>query len=152
LCLSLSPNPAAASSPCAHQQPRRLLEGASSSLPLLPRTLTIYAAAVGSLVLSSTLTLIGLAVLIRTSPPRAMLCFSVTVSSPGPPSVRPLCPDPVLRPSIALWQMVLPKRHGCASFYKSSMLLCAVPRWSIVTTSAQSTCPQTQCNISDQTH
>uniref|UniRef100_A0A0A9BRJ4 Uncharacterized protein n=1 Tax=Arundo donax TaxID=35708 RepID=A0A0A9BRJ4_ARUDO len=50
--------------------------------------------------------LIGLVVRIRASPPRAMLCFLVTISSLGPPSVRAPSQDPVLRLSIVQWLMV----------------------------------------------
>jgi hypothetical protein len=45
----------------------------------------------------------GQAVRIRASPPRAMRYFLVTISSPGPPSVRLLYQDPVLKLSIAQW-------------------------------------------------
>jgi hypothetical protein len=55
----------------------------------------------------------GQAIRIRASPPQAMWYFLVTISSPGPPSVRLLYQDPVLKQSIAQWLTGSPKRHGC---------------------------------------
>ena len=99
------------------------------------------------LILWSTLMLIGLVVRIRASPPRAMLCSSGTIPPPGPPSVRTPSQDPVLKLSIALWPMVLPRLHGYANFCRSFTLLFAALRWCIVITSAQYTCPPTLSSI-----
>jgi len=95
------------------------------------------------------LMLIGPVVQIRANPPRAMLCFSVTTSSPGPPSVRTLFPDPAPRPSIAPWLMVSLRPHGCANGYMSFTHLFAELHWCIVTTSAPSTYPPTRFSISE---
>jgi hypothetical protein len=67
--------------------------------------------------------------------------------SPGPPSVRLLYQDPVLKLSIAQWLTGSPKRHGCTNSSRSFVLLFTVPHWYIVTTSASSTCPPTRFSI-----
>ena len=95
------------------------------------------------LILWCTLMLIGLVVQLRASPPQAMLCFSATTSSPGPPSVRTLSPDP------APWPTVLLRLRGCVSCCTRSTPLFAEQRWCIVTTSAPSTCPPIWFNISE---
>ncbi|KAG2627014.1 hypothetical protein PVAP13_3KG486182 [Panicum virgatum] len=92
--------------------------------------------------------LTGLVVPTRASPPRAMLCFSGITSSPGPPSARILSPDQALKRSIGLWLMLLPRCHGCASFFMSFMCRFDDLSLSTVTTSALSTCLPTQFNIS----
>jgi hypothetical protein len=89
----------------------------------------------------------GQAVRIRASTPRVMRYFLVTISSPGPPSVRLLYQDPVLKQSIAQWLTGSPKRRGCANSSRSFVLLFTVPLWCIVITSAPSTCPPTQFSI-----
>ena len=99
------------------------------------------------LILWSTLMLTGLLVRIHASPPRAMPCFSVTISSPGPPSVRTPSQGPVLKLSIAQWLMVSLRPAGCASSSRSTTPLYSALHWCIVTTTARSTCPPTRFRI-----
>ena len=66
---------------------------------------------------------------IHASLPRAMLCFLLTISSPGPRSVRTPSPDRVLKLSIARWLMMSPRPHGCANSFRSSAHLSVAPRW-----------------------
>ena len=71
------------------------------------------------LILWSTLMLIGRVVRIRASPPRAMLCSSGTISSPGPPSIKAPSQDPMQKPSIAQWLMVSLRPPGCVNSCRS---------------------------------
>jgi len=77
--------------------------------------------------------LTGQVVRILANPHRVTRYFSGTTWSPGRRRGRTRCPDPVLKLSIALWQTVLPKPPGCASFSLSFMPLLGALRWSTAT-------------------
>ena len=90
---------------------------------------------------------IRLVVLTLTNRPSVMLSSLVTTSSPGPPSDRILFLALVLRLNIALLPLLLLRHPGFVNSSVSYSLLCIVPHWSTVATSALSTCQPTLSNI-----